>query len=169
MTRCRLPANRMPPKFTPGGIDMPTMIQDKEIAGMAYLGKEICGLAAGGSIGFVAAPVIYSAQIAEKSVPANTPFHITAKLNRISSRTVAYNAGTSVGLSQDNVSIAELEDGTKEYRSTIAVTTPGLRSIDFYARDAGNNQSAKPVTAAITITLPADNDTQTDPDIPANA
>ena len=147
---------------------MPTMIQDKEIAGMAYLGKEICGLAAGGSIGFVAAPVIYSAQIAEKSVPANTPFHITAKLNRISSRMVAFNTGTTTGLSQDNISITELEDGTKEYHSTIAVTTPGLRSIDFYARDADNNQSAKPVTAAITITLPANNDIPIDPDTPVN-
>lgn len=135
---------------------------------MAYLGKEICGLAASGNVGFAAAPVIYSAQIAEKSVPANTPFHITAKLNRISSRMVAFNTGTTTGLSQDNISITELEDGTKEYHSTIAVTTPGLRSIDFYARDADNNQSAKPVTAAITITLPANNDIPIDPDTPVN-
>ena len=162
--RCLPPANRMPPKFTPGGIDMPTMIQDKEIAGMAYLGKEICGLAAGESIGFVAAPVIYSAQIAEKSVPANTPFHITAKLNRISSRMVAFNAGGGTGIAQQNVSITELEDGTKEYHSTVAFGSTGLRSIEFYARDADNNQSVNYITRTITITAAANSDVQADPD-----
>ena len=132
---------------------------------MAYLGKEICGLAAGGNVGFTAAPVLYSAQLAEKSVPVNTPFPITAKLNRISSRMVAFNAGGGSGIAQNHASITELEDGTKEYRSDIVFGTAGLRSIDFYARDANNNQSANYITRTITITTAAaDSDVQADPD-----
>lgn len=131
---------------------------------MAYLGKEICGLEAGGNVGFAAAPIIYSVSLAETSVPANTPFHITAKLNRISSRMVAFNSGSGVGIAQGNASITELQDGTKEYRSTIAFGTPGLRSINFYARDASNNQSISCITKTITITANVNNSSQTDVD-----
>lgn len=151
-----------------GGIDVPTMIQNTEIAGMAYLGKEICGLAAEGNVGFAAAPIIYSADLAETSVPANTPFHITAKLNRISSRMVAFNSGSGVGIAQGNVSITELQDGTKEYHSTIAFGTTGLRSIDFYARDANNNQSVGCITKTIAITANANTSSQADVDKPIN-